>query len=559
MYKYTSLAGAVADAFDGAEIVLVTDVTLDARVEPNLGEGTTLTINLGGFTLTREGTGGNGSVFDVKSGAVTIKNGAIDCTQDDTAIVADGVYAITARSGSAVTLEGLTITVDSQAGACVYPFSGATVTINSGTYRNNTAEEYQYKTGWTGMAVNQANVADQLITIYGGSFWQVNPEEGDDSGKVTSFLADGCIAKLTEGYWVVSAGTWVAEVGGTKYDSFADAVANVPAEGTVTLLADVTLTARVEPAKSMTIDLGGFTLTREGTTGNGSVFDVKGGTVTIKNGTIDCTQDDTAIVADGVYAITARSGADVTLDGLTVKVDSQAGACVYPFSGATVAINSGTYRNDTAEDYQYKAGWRGMAVNQANVATQLITIYGGSFKQVDPTLGDDSWTEGTFLAEGYAATWNPSTGYYDVALAPTGIDPTSDDPSVESTAADEEAAEAEAKANIVAPAGVDAAEYAECFKYEVSGTPGAYTVTIVGIAEPVEEAAEAAALDVLKGTATAVDVPAGLFYKIETFETLGGAALKTYADQSSGTPVGVEKPGTTQGFIKVQLGAKAIN
>lgn len=251
---YDSLAGAVAVATAyNAEVVVLKDITLTERVEPSPGMSP-VTINLNGHKITRTGTSGNGSVFDVKSGTVTIKNGTIDCTQDDTAIVATGVYAITARTGSNVTLEDLTVTVNSQAGACVYPFTGAAVTINSGTYRNNTAVEYQYKTGWTGMAVNQANVAQQLITITGGSFWQVNPEEGDDSGLCTNFLATGRIAKLQEGYWVVQAGTWVAEVGGVKYETFSEALEAAEAGQTVKLLQAVPDALVLD--KAVTIDVG---------------------------------------------------------------------------------------------------------------------------------------------------------------------------------------------------------------------------------------------------------------------------------------------------------------
>ena len=153
------------------------------------------------------------------------------------------------------------------------------------------------------------------------------------------------------------------------------------------------------------------------------MFDVKSGNVVITNGVIDCTQNDAAIVADGVYAITARSGANVTLGGLTVTVNSECGACVYPFSGATVTILSGTYANTTTTPYRYKNAWTGMAVNQVNpdkdggVRTQRITIYGGSFKQVNPALGDDSWADGvgTFLANGYQSTYNSETGYWIVS------------------------------------------------------------------------------------------------------------------------------------------------
>ena len=486
--SYETLAGAVANATSGATVTLLGNITLDARVEPNVGANTTLAINLGGFTITREDTSGNGSVFDVKSGTVTITNGVINCTQDDTAIAKDGVYAITARSGAALTLDALTVTVNSECGACVYPFSGATVAILGGTYANNTTTSYRYKPAWTGMAVNQANVATQLITIYGGSFKQVNPALGDDSwadGEGT-FLATGKATTLEGDYWVVDTATytvrfldgengnvlssqtvsygetttapaenptkagyafkgWSGDVtaaitadtdfiaqwnayvakieGGASYETLADAVTNATSGATVTLLGNITLDARVEPNvganTTLAINLGGFTITREDTSGNGSVFDVKSGTVTITNGVINCTQDDTAIAKDGVYAITARSGAALTLDALTVTVNSECGACVYPFSGATVAILGGTYANNTTTSYRYKPAWTGMAVNQANVATQLITIYGGSFKQVNPALGDDSWAdgEGTFLATGKTTTWNPSTDCWDVGEA----------------------------------------------------------------------------------------------------------------------------------------------
>ncbi|MBR2837706.1 MAG: InlB B-repeat-containing protein, partial [Kiritimatiellae bacterium] len=124
---FATLAGAVAAAANGNTVALLDNVTIDARVEPNLGEGTTLTIDLNGKTITRTDTSGNGSAFDVKSGNVTITNGAIDCTQDDSAIAADGVYAITSRSGSNVTLSDLAVTVNSECGACAYPFEGSTM------------------------------------------------------------------------------------------------------------------------------------------------------------------------------------------------------------------------------------------------------------------------------------------------------------------------------------------------------------------------------------------------------------------------------------------------
>lgn len=378
----------------------------------------------------------------------------------------------------------------------------------------------------------------------------------------------------------------VAKVFNTSYATLKDAVDAAASYGAeVVLLKDVTLTERIEPnpgASTMTIDLNGHTITRTGTSGNGSVFDVKSGTVTIKNGEIDCTQDDTAIVADGVYAITARSGSAVTLEGLTITVDSQAGACACPFAGATITILSGDYVNITKDAYQYHAGWTGMAVNQHNScgSTQSIFIKGGTFSQVNPALGDDSWAdgEGTFLAAGYVSTWNPSTGYYDVTEK-TGIDPTSEENTeldVEPTATQEDAQAAADALEVNVTTAVEAAlttaevtpaTYQTYFtktavKNEVSGAWEVQTTVAEEVTEDVNEDAVAklkAAVDDTEATTVSVEVPAGLFYKVETFDTLGGEAVDTKKGLSTGATNAVNKPtGTTQGFIRVTVGAAPI-
>ena len=510
---YATLAQAVAATVDGATVLLLDDVTLTERVEPNVGANTAITIDLGGNTITRTGTSGNGSAFDVKSGDVTIRNGEIDCTQDDTAIAKDGVYAITSRSGSNVTLADLDITVNSECGACAYPFAGSTMTIESGTYANTTTTPYRYNTAITGMAVNQPNNATQNLIIKGGSFSQYDPQLGDDSGAMTDFTDDGFVAiDDGNGHWVVQPGYnvtfdanggdpapaaqrvaaggtadapaaapakdgsvfagWtlngaaydfdtvlsaditlvaaydtavatvftVANNGATTntvgyYTTLAGAVGAAVDGATVLLLDDVTFDTRVEPNvganTAITIDLGGNTITRTGTSGNGSAFDVKSGDVTIRNGEIDCTQDDTAIAKDGVYAITSRSGSNVTLADLDITVNSECGACAYPFAGSTMTIESGTYANTTTTPYRYNTAITGMAVNQPNNATQNLIIKGGSFSQYDPQLGDDSGAMTDFTAEGFVAiadgngNWVVQPGY-NVTFDANGGSPTPD-------------------------------------------------------------------------------------------------------------------------------------
>ena len=235
---YLSLNDAVSGAADGDVVELLDDVTLDARIEPNVGANTELTIDLGGYTITRTGTSGNGSAFDVKSGSVVITNGAIACTQDDTAIAADGVYAITSRSGSNVTLADLTITVDSECGACAYPFAGSTMTIESGTYANVTTTPYRYNLAITGMAVNQPNNSTQNLIIKGGSFSQYDPQLGDDSGAMTDFTDDGFVA-IQDG-----SGNWVVQTG---YNVTFDANGGTPAPDAQRVAAGGTATAPTAP------------------------------------------------------------------------------------------------------------------------------------------------------------------------------------------------------------------------------------------------------------------------------------------------------------------------
>ena len=194
---------------------------------------------------------------------------------------------------------------------------------------------------------------------------------------------------------------YVAQIDSTGYATLAEAVnaAKSQSNATVKLLTDVTLDSRVDVSGSMTIDLNGKTIYPTASCANGSAFNVTAGSydVTITNGTID----GKAITDIECDPITVRSGAKLTLNNLNVYIKTQNGACVYPFDGATVLIESGNYANYTAETYQYLSSYQGMAVNQANVTTQLISIKGGSFYQVDPALGDDSGKVASFIADGY--------------------------------------------------------------------------------------------------------------------------------------------------------------
>ena len=368
-----------------------------------------------------------------------------------------------------------------------------------------------------------------------------------------------------EGYgiYVKDNTVYVAQIGANKFATLAEAVAAAQAGDTITLLGNLELDARVEPNKTMTFDLGGYTLSRTGTGGNGSVIDVKGGDVTITNGVIDCTQDDTVIVADGVYALTVRSGATLTLNDLTVTVDSQAGACVYPFAGATVTILGGTYGNNTADAYQYHADWTGMAVNQANVSQQLITIRGGRFYKVDPSLGDDSELVDTFLAEGYESK---KDGDYWV-VSEKSSEPLEPGQSSESYPTPEAAAAAAAGVEITVPKAVSdeldsAAQttYKAMFeKKVVSDGKGGYKVEVAltaaaEAATQTQADADAAKVidDLTEGEVTLTTTP-GLYYSFKYGTSLDNMTegARTLA---TGSSLELARPTTenaTAGFYKV--------
>ena len=141
--------------------------------------------------------------------------------------------------------------------------------------------------------------------------------------------------------------------------------------------------------------------------------------------------------------------------------------------------------------------------------------------------------------------------------ASAGIDPVNGTTSVEVQA--ESAAAATNSVSVVAPAGVDATAYKALFTFEataVDGKPGYYEVELVGIKDEVVEAVNADAVNVFSAsgdTPVSVRVPAGLFYRITPSTSLPISA-QGVATQSAGS-VSVQKPGTTQGFLQVELSA----
>ena len=426
--------------------------------------GTVVTVNGGNISAVSEA-----AIYQPQDGTLTINGGALTgpaavCVKVGTVNVVGGTLTGTAAAkdyefyGNGVKPTGDALIVDS----CNYPTGSSkpVVSITGGTFTsaNGAGIGSYYGNGVTELASVTAN--SDTITIPDNETWV--PGETAGTYKLVeavfvTFNVDGGTPvpeqqKIQKGTTAVQPATAPTKAGfefagwtldGAAYDftaavtaditlvaKWSEAVASVTKNdvttyyatlqgavnagegGTVTLLANVTLAARVDVAKSMTIDLGGKTVTATSTATNGSAFNITAGMVTIKNGTLDGqaveeTVDGNVKIANGICLVTVRSGAtlnipaDTETEKTTMVVNSKNGCCVYPFAGGTVNIAGGTFENKTTAAYQYKEGFKGLTINQANVADQLVHLTGGTFKGNDPQLGDDNGARSVEL--GYVA------------------------------------------------------------------------------------------------------------------------------------------------------------
>ena len=186
--------------------------------------------------------------------------------------------------------------------------------------------------------------------------------------------------------------------------------------GTYTLEKDMKLTEQIEvPAgKTFTLDLGGKTLSNTDNIWNDdsanqkwSAISVQGGTLVIKNGTIQTKEDD-------CYAIDVRDGGKVVVESGTYVGNIHA---VYVFDGS-LEIKDGTFSvqqkfNDTypneyvinCYDANYKNG------------TATVSITGGTFVNFNPANCRAEGEGTNFVAEGYysqKAKEENSNTYYEV-------------------------------------------------------------------------------------------------------------------------------------------------
>ena len=237
-----------------------------------------------------------------------------------------------------------------------------------------------------------AEAAKEELNISGGTF----------TSEVSSdYLADGFeLKKNSDGTYGVEKEQpqTVATVNGVGYSTLADAIAAAKDGETVTLTADInTPETSYYIQKSLTIDLGGKTLTGSGYDG---VFNIEGenAAVLIKNGKIVAVEQ-TGTAGKYTMAVWAcAAGCEVTLEDLDVSqqithTDDKQMDMIYTSKG-TIIINSGRFESGTpawtlnCNDSAYKAG------------TAKIIVNGGTFVGYDPRNNTAEGEGTSFVAEG---------------------------------------------------------------------------------------------------------------------------------------------------------------
>ena len=350
-------------------------LTLYADVDEQIvaGEGVNKAIDLNGFDITYSG-----------NGAVITNNGKLNIT-DGTKSGVSCIYKASGSSGSVIvnngtlTMRNYGYTVSTEnSDALIVNNAGGTFQItlssvatyfkangtaidNSGTFRITTADNAAVITA--DVALNNNGEA----TIKGGTF------SGKITGTASGFLSGGTFNTVVSGSYVAdgymlaqngdgtygvlndeeAAENFAAKVtskeGSVAYKTLAAAVTAAEAGDTVTLLGNATVNPSVTINKSITIDLGGFTVNNPGTS---HVFVITADGVTIENGSLTGQKVISASNAGNItlkhVTITGTGNSDeavriynasvtldgVTLDAQTIGVRTWEGGSVYVIGGS---------------------------------------------------------------------------------------------------------------------------------------------------------------------------------------------------------------------------------
>ncbi len=371
--QYPSLQEAVEAAEPGDTVTLLSDIVIRDAITFAMKNGVTLDLN-GKTVSAKDGKAVfTGAKFTVKNGTfkaigskdyylLTVDSGSTKALRSASEIVIEDLTfvggGLKIRGGATVTLKDNSITANQNLFKyAVWAYGNANVTILSGQY-------FGGKNGYDVFAEGNAK-----INVLGGSYKYLI---------VDRFIDDDADVGMVKGENGTIGVAHVAAVNGKNFGSVQAAVDAAAAGQTVTLLADITAAEQIVINKSITLDLGKFTITGKSSEAIVRVYSDVADTV------IDITVNATngGIINNGTgYAIYAGEdldgGAhDAERTNLTINGGNYVSAgtdCIRQIMGKCT-INGGSYKSSYGRTVLNGVRWYGSE----------FAINGGKFYGFNP-------------------------------------------------------------------------------------------------------------------------------------------------------------------------------
>ena len=321
---YDTLAEALNAAVDGNTVVLLRNATIG---EPATIDDGNIIFDMNGQTVSYVPSQSNDAlgIIDIVGNAnVTVTgNGSFDYTEAYSNSTYDEYgYIFRVKDNANLTIENGNFHA---ALTCVQvgttnPDTVATATIAGGTY--STGFSYN-ETYWHLNLIDynaekpEEDKPDRII-VTGGTFVNYNPAQSKTENPVANFVADGYTVEVSDNIYTVvqlSEENAVAQVGEKYFNSLEEAISAAENNSTVILLKNydsvATGTITVPKGKSIVLDLNGYTvkfsqdfspilvngqITIQDTITGGTIcskkaIEVDKGTLTLKSGTIEVSDD----------------------------------------------------------------------------------------------------------------------------------------------------------------------------------------------------------------------------------------------------------------------------
>lgn len=557
------------------------------------------------IVVSAAGASVNGKGFATLADAIAYVNDPTECEAGsgtytvklfaDTGILTTGLQFTNTGITNVLDLAGKTITGAAQVEVIALAADVALTIVDSDENDGGTVTA-----GTDGYAVTTKSGSQLVITdgtfngpfdlrkntasLTAGSYSYADNTDGDEFA-LTDFVAAGKFAEHVDAYWVIGdAPTYTITFETGRADAtVVPATTNYTVGGSAITLPTPVLNPGVLGVEfggwtneTMTITTADMTYTPAAGDGNFTLY-AKWDPVALTEytitfdagtGTVDPATTNYTMASDAITLPTAvPTGFGVTFGGWTNATYTTAIYAYTPAAGddnftlyakwdavAPCVITLVTGRNDATVDPSSINFWAGQPA---------ITLPEPTLEQgvVGVTFG--GWTNETITITTENMTYTPPAenaesftlyAKWEMITPPTPtIEPGEGVITVEVAA---ESAEAAIAVVTVEPpaAGIDVAEYTALFNITataVEGKPGYYDVAITGIKDTVVTGVDTSAVALLTSGSGTVAVPAGLYYKItpSTALPISGTAVQGLSTGS----VEVTKPGTTQGFLKVEL------